>query len=159
MNIENIQKILLECYSKDLCYPKIQNNYTENNKTFGMCAITSLVLNDYFGGEIGKIHVDRTSHYFNIIHNEIIDLTASQFDSFIEYKDCVIVKREDILTQNTKERYKELKNRVIIKLLKQIDNKIYKCYSCNSLVEKFPNNPTVFFRKRYRYCFNWRSAC
>lgn len=50
MNIDNLQKILLECYSKDLCYPKVQNEYKKSNKTFGMWAITSLVINDYLGG-------------------------------------------------------------------------------------------------------------
>lgn len=29
MNIENIQKLLLDCYSKELCYPKILNNWNK----------------------------------------------------------------------------------------------------------------------------------
>lgn len=147
MNIDNLQKILLECYSKDLCYPKVQNEYSENNKTFGMCAITSLVLNDYLGGEIGKTHVNTISHYFNIINNEIVDLTAEQFNFPLNYKEYEIVDRDKILTQNTNERYIELKNRVITKLLKQIDNKVYNCYSCHQLVEKFPNETTIFLGK------------
>lgn len=44
MTIENVQKVLLECYSKDLCYPKVQDDWNENNKCFGMCAITSLII-------------------------------------------------------------------------------------------------------------------
>ena len=44
INIENIQKVLLECYSKKLCYPKVQNGWSEFNKCFGMCAITSLII-------------------------------------------------------------------------------------------------------------------
>ena len=52
MNIDNIQIVLLDCYSKDLCYPKVQGAWNENNKSFGMCAITSLIINDYFGGDI-----------------------------------------------------------------------------------------------------------
>ena len=32
VNIENIQKALLECYSKDLCYPKVQDDWNDNNK-------------------------------------------------------------------------------------------------------------------------------
>lgn len=65
MNIENIQKSLLECYSKDLYYPKVQDNWNENNKCIGKCAITSLIINDYFDGDICKLHVDGISHYFN----------------------------------------------------------------------------------------------
>lgn len=47
MSIENIQKLLLDCYSKDLCYPKVGERWNENNKCFGMCAITSLIINYY----------------------------------------------------------------------------------------------------------------
>lgn len=85
MSIEDIKEILLNCYSKDLCYPKIQNKWNNNNKCFDICAITSLIINDYFGGKICKIHVDNTSHYFNLIENNIIDLTSSQFDCDIDY--------------------------------------------------------------------------
>jgi len=52
-----------------------------------MCAITALIVNDYFGGEICKIHVDGISHYFNLISNKIIDLTFSQFECNINYND------------------------------------------------------------------------
>lgn len=58
MNIENIKKLLIDCYSKDLCYPKIRDNWNENNKCYGMCTISSLIINDYFGGDICKIKVD-----------------------------------------------------------------------------------------------------
>jgi len=68
MNIDELSKILYLCYSKELCYPKIKENWNKNNKYFGMCAITSLVVNDYFGGKICKIYVDGISHYFNFLY-------------------------------------------------------------------------------------------
>ena len=119
MNIENIQKLLFDCYSKDLCYPKVQDKWNENNKCFGMCAITSLIINDYFGGDICKIYVDGISHYFNMIEGKIIDLTKAQFNCDIKYKDYQIIDREKILTDNTKDRYKTLKTRLINEILKQ----------------------------------------
>ena len=112
MNIENMQKALLECYSKDLCYPKVQVDWNDNNKCFGMCAITSLIINDYFCGDICKIHVDGISHYFNLIEDKIIDLTASQFNHEIDYKDYQIIDRKNILTEETKNRYNILKARL-----------------------------------------------
>ena len=72
MIIEKLKKTLLKCYSKDLCYIKVQDQWNESNKTLGMCAITSLVVNDYFGGEIAKTKVDGISHYFNLIHNQFL---------------------------------------------------------------------------------------
>lgn len=147
MNIKNIQKVLLECYSKDLCYPKVQCDWNENNRCFGMCAITSLIINDYFGGDICKIYVDGISHYFNLIENNIVDLTKSQFNHKIDYKDYKIIDRQKILTNATKNRYIILKARLINKLLIQVDKKVYSCKSCDKLVDKFPDDATVFLGK------------
>lgn len=147
MNIKNIQKVLLECYSKDLCYPKVQCDWNENNRCFGMCAITSLIINDYFGGDICKIYVDGIIHYFNLIENNIVDLTKDQFNHEMDYKDYKIMDREKILTDDTKNRYITLKARLINKLLRQVDKKVYSCKSCDKLVDKFPNDVTVFLGK------------
>ena len=112
MSIDNLSEKLYLCYSKDLCYSKIRDNWNENNKYVGMCAITSLIVNDYFGGEICKIYVDGVSHYFNLLYSKIVDLTAKQFENKIDYSNYKIVKREDILTQDTKQRYNLLKKRL-----------------------------------------------
>lgn len=112
MNIENIKELLLECYLKYLCYSRVQDDWNDNNKCFGMCVITSLIINDYFGGDICKIYVGRVSHYFNLIENNIVDLTSSQFNYEIDYKDYQIIDRKNILTEDTKNRYNILKSRL-----------------------------------------------
>ncbi len=144
MDINNIKTLLTNCYSKELCYPKVKDNWTEKNKCLGMCAITTLIVNDYYGGLICKTHVNEVSHYFNLIDNEIIDLTSSQFECDIDYKDYKIVDRKIMLNDDTKNRYNLLKEKVQLELLKQIDDKVYKCSFCKELVEKFPNNQTVY---------------
>ncbi len=146
MNIENIQELLLKCYSKDLCCPLVQDDWNGNNKCLSMCTITALIINDYFGGDICKIHVNGISHYFNLIENKIIDLTSNQFNSEIDYKNYQIIDRL-ILTDETKKRYEILKARLVKELLKQIDKKVYTCKSCEKLVDKFPNDTTVFLGK------------
>ena len=73
MQIDRLKKSLRENYSKELCYPKVQDKWNIENKSFGMCAITALIVNDYFGGYIGKIYVEDVSHYFNVINDEIFD--------------------------------------------------------------------------------------
>lgn len=144
MKIKQLQQALLNSYSQDLCYEKVRNHWTEENKALGMCAITALIVNDYFKGQIAKIKVDGISHYFNIIDNKIIDLTKTQFKSEIDYKDYKIVHRNDILTEDTKNRYQRLKKKVIKELLQKIDKEVYQCTLCQNLVEKFPNSNTVF---------------
>lgn len=147
MNIEKVKDILLECYSKDLCYPKIQYGWNDDNKCFGMCAITSLIINDYFGGDICKIYVDEVSHYYNLIAGDIVDLTSSQFNCNVDYKNYKIIDREKILTDDTKQRYNLLKKRLVNKLLNQVDEEVFNCKSCDKLIDKFPNDTTVFLGK------------
>lgn len=147
MNIEELSNALYHSYSKDLCYPKVQDNWNETNKYFGMCAITSLIINDYFNYPICKMYVDGISHYFNLNKDKIIDLTAKQFSHPINYSSYEIVNRLSILTTDTTKRYLELKNRVIKYLLSQIDKEIADCKQCQSLIEKFQSPKTVHLGK------------
>ena len=146
MTLKELNNLLYDCYSSETCYPKLKDEWTEENKTLGHCAITSLIVNDYFDGKIAKCNVQGISHYFNIIDDEIIDLTKEQFGvngpDYINYN---LVSRSDILdNENTKIRYKKLKNKLDLLL---IDYDVYKCSLCNELVEKFPNDRTVYLGK------------
>lgn len=137
MSIENIQELLLDCYSKE-------DNLDESNE---ICAITSLIINDYFGGVILKNNKDGISPYYNLIENEIIDLTPGEFNCDINYENYQIVDRQEILTEEIKNRYNILKKKIINKLLKQVDEEVSNCKSCYKLVDKFPNSATVFLGK------------
>lgn len=113
MEIQELKEALLKSYSKDLCYPKVRDNWSEDNKCYGMCAITALIVDDYFGTDFGKITVEGISHYFNIKDGEIIDLTAEQFKNKVDYSNYGRIKREDILeNSDTKARYLKLKKEV-----------------------------------------------
>lgn len=110
MTIEELRNILQACWSKETCYPKQKNIWNKNNPSLGQCAITSLLVNDYYDGKIGKCYVDGISHYFNIINGGIIDLTKEQFDCVPDYSNITIITRENILNnENTKLRYETLK--------------------------------------------------
>ena len=137
MTIKELENCLDKVYSKDTCYPLCRDDWNDNNKTLGHCAIVSLIVNDYFGGDIYKIKVDGISHYFNYIDNNIIDLTSSQFDCDIDYSDKKNVDREYILSdKDTSFRYNLLR-------LKLVDLEIHKCNSCSDMIEKFPDSKTV----------------
>lgn len=77
----------------------------------GQCAVTAMILQDYYKGDIYKIKVGDESHYFNIINNKVVDLTSDQFFQKIDYKDKIIVDRNDF-EQETINRYLILKSRV-----------------------------------------------
>ena len=72
MEIEKIEKILLNIYSKETCYPKCRDNWNDNNKTLGHCAITALVLNDFLGGKIMRCMSETGSHYYNLINGDVL---------------------------------------------------------------------------------------
>lgn len=145
MDLKTLKTAIYKAYSKDICYPKVCKNWTEDNPSFDMCGITSLLVQEYFGGDIYKIHVDGISHHFNKINNQIVDLTKEQFNKELNYKDANIYTKEH--SEDTLNRYNELKKRVTKILLEEIDNKVHKCQSCKNLVDKFPNSPTVYLGK------------
>lgn len=145
MNINKFKKALDKSYSKDLCYYKVQNNWTEDNKTFGMCGITALLVQEYFGGDIYKTHVNGVAHHFNKVDNKIIDLTKEQFETEINYDDSILF--DEPQSEDTLKRYNELKRRVTKILLEEIDTEVHNCKKCQKLVDKFPNSPTVYIGK------------
>mgnify|MGYP001027322256 CR=1 FL=1 len=106
--------------------------WSSDNKCFVMYEITDLVINDYFGGSICKIHVDGVSHYFNIIDDNVFDLTSIQFNKEVDYSNYEVISKEKILSnEDTKRRYNLLKSRLQSKLLKEIDEAIFKCSLCD----------------------------
>lgn len=147
MKLDKLEKILINIYSKETCYPDCKEQWNIDNKTLGHCAIVALLINDYFGGNICKIKINGISHYFNIINDKIIDFTSDQFKvDKIDYSNYVIKTRDEVLNnEDTNERYQLLKLKVKLNL---IDEKIQNCSLCSNMVEKFPNSKTVSFGKQ-----------
>ena len=147
MKLDKLEKILNNLYSKETCYPTCRNQWNNDNKTLGHCAIVALIINDYFGGDICKIKVNDISHYFNHINDKIVDFTSDQFKTDkIDYSNYVLKTREEILiNDNTRIRYEILKLKLKLSL---IDEKIHDCSACSCMVEKFPSSKTVSFGKR-----------
>lgn len=90
--------------------------------------------------------------YFTIKDNNILwfiplSTKVEKYQSIINKKISKYGSCKTIINDDTERRYKLLKGKVISELLKQIDDKVYKCCSCKELVEKFPNDQTVFIGK------------
>lgn len=109
------------------------NGWTKENPTYGHCAVVSLLLNDYCGGDIVKIKVNGESHYFNIIDGEIIDFTLEQFGAIAENIEHSIYERSSreylLSNENTANRYKMLK--------KKFENEYYdNTYGCDKCAKR-----------------------
>ena len=130
------KELLRKYFSKETAHPSCQNNYEKNDCSYGQCAITSMLVLEKFGGTINKINLNEDlSHYFNIIDNEIIDLTKEQFKDQLDYSNYIEKDFSSLLqNEDTKKRYLLLKEKINLSL---IDKEIASCTLCKDLVEHF----------------------
>ena len=117
-NLDDLFKILLNCFCKETAYPSCQSEYDEYyDPTYGQCAITAMIVNDIFGGTIHKIKNDSGgTHYFNKINGIYFDLTSDQFTVYkieLDYEPNEEVPREYCgENPDTLKRYKLLNKRM-----------------------------------------------
>lgn len=95
--------------------------WTPENPALGQCAVTALVLQDYYGGDLLRVTNRGEGHYFNCIVDPItgaptrIDLTWSQFsqESWEPEDDEQVRDRAYVLSfPDTVRRYELLRDRV-----------------------------------------------
>ncbi len=109
----DIAYLLHRVWSSETCYPRVRKFWKKENPSVGQCAVTSLVINDFFGGEI--LFNAEYNHFWNRLEDGTeIDLTKGQFKCDISLLDNYKVDRKTILfTKNatrarTYERYQIL---------------------------------------------------
>jgi hypothetical protein len=79
----------------------------------GQCAVTALVIQDTFGGELKRTLANGVSHYYNEIDGEVVDLTRAQFSTPLLMEEPVSRERDYVLSfPVTAERYHKLVNRL-----------------------------------------------
>ena len=107
MEIEDLKQLLYCSWGKQTCSKGYRREWNEDNPSLGQCAITSLIVNDYFGGKIMRCMASTGSHYYNLIDDKIVDLTVEQFLGEIpDYAHGEERAREYLLdNDDTKNRY------------------------------------------------------
>ena len=110
MEIVELKKLLILSWTKETCYEGIKSEWNKGNPSLGQCAITSLIVNDFFGGKIMRCITSSGSHYYNLINDEIVDLTVDQFLGKIPlYEESQERTRQYLLSnQDTRKRYEKL---------------------------------------------------
>lgn len=103
---DRLLSILLECWSVET-----SGQWLPENPARGQCNVTSLVVQDLFGGDILKTAAPGGWHFYNRVRQERYDLTASQFKTPVAYTD-IESSREEALAGTKPERYAALKARV-----------------------------------------------
>ena len=153
MDIFELKELLSECWNIETCSPGLKDKWSEDNPSIGQCAITALIVNDYFGGKIMRCMSSSGSHYYNIIDDKIIDLTKEQFLGEIPlYEEGQERTREYLLSnEDTKKRYLMLKES-LLNIIGYKKNKFK--ISFNEIKEKTYMSEEVAedFRKLLRSC-------
>ena len=71
---------LWHVWQKDTCAPRMQDDWSEENRTLGQCSITAFLAQDIFGGKVWGIPLPEGGfHCYNVIGDCVFDLTSEQF--------------------------------------------------------------------------------
>lgn len=105
-DIQEFLNILYKCWSINS-----SSKWTLDNPAKGQCGVTSLVVNDFFGGDILKTKTSEGWHYYNRIDSKCFDFTQSQFLEKPIYLD-VLSNREEAFSDTNMEQYNYLKNKI-----------------------------------------------
>jgi hypothetical protein len=98
--------VLRRCWS-----PETSSKWLPDNPARGQCSVTSLIVQDVFGGEILKTRIGPSWHFYNRIGETRWDLTVSQFDVPIPFDD-LLASRDEVLADTSVEQYQLLSQRV-----------------------------------------------
>ncbi|HYE58613.1 MAG TPA: hypothetical protein VD948_08910 [Rhodothermales bacterium] len=90
------------------------DEWTPANPARGQCAVTALVVQDVYGGDLLRAMVGGESHYFNRLPGgEEVDLTRQQFPPDAVVGAAEVRMREYVLSfPETARRYRLLKDRL-----------------------------------------------
>jgi hypothetical protein len=87
------------------------NAWSPSNPAQNHCSVTSLVVQDHFGGEILSTKTLGGTHFYNLIDGKKWDLTVGQFDEPVPYDDT-LSSREAALADTSGQKYALLTERL-----------------------------------------------
>lgn len=121
-SLQNIVDTLQLAWGVDTAYDP--NDWGDDNRARGQCVVSSLVVQDYLGGELLRYSIDEgdlhETHYVNRLDNGVvIDTTASQYNHPVDMRLKPIqldgfrsIREKRLADESTRKRYEILKSRV-----------------------------------------------
>lgn len=109
---KDLYRALWPLWTKETCTPRMRENWTEENRTVGQCAITAFLAQDIFGGKVWGIPLeDGGWHCYNVAGDCVFDLTSEQFgdrqlDYTLRYEQ---LRHDHFMKTEKRERYETLK--------------------------------------------------
>ena len=108
----DLYNALWHVWKKETCAPRMQPDWSEENRTLGQCSITAFLAQDIFGGQVfGAPLEDGNYHCYNKVGDCVFDLTSEQFgdekpDYSLRYEQT---REEHFRKAEKKARYEALK--------------------------------------------------
>lgn len=86
---QRLYDALCGIWCRQTCAPRLQHEWTEQNRTMGQCSITAFLAQDIFGGSVyGILRPGGNYHCYNVVGDVVFDLTSEQFgDEALCYTD------------------------------------------------------------------------
>ena len=111
-SLGNLYQLMLGCWRRETCAPRMQEKWSEANPTCGQCSITAFLVQDIFVGEVYGVPLgDGNYHCFNVVGDAVFDLTSEQFDHPLAYTMDFPQSRETHFAKAEKKaRYETLKD-------------------------------------------------
>ena len=109
---KDLYRALWPLWTRETCTARMRDDWSEENRTVGQCAITAFLAQDIFGGRIWGIPLpDGGAHCYNVVDGQVFDLTSEQFrGKELDYTLRTEQLRHDHFTHPGKrERYEALK--------------------------------------------------
>ncbi|OLL28106.1 hypothetical protein BTH42_29475 [Burkholderia sp. SRS-W-2-2016] len=105
----DLYRVLSRVWAGDTASPT--HAWSPSNRAQNHCSLTSLIVQDYFGGEILTTRTPGGTHFYNLIDGRRWDLTVSQFAEPIPFDDTPST-RDAALADGSLEKYELLKSRL-----------------------------------------------
>jgi len=109
---KDLYRALWPLWTRETCTARMREDWTEENRTVGQCAITAFLVQDLFGGRVWGIPLpDGGVHCFNAVDGHVFDLTSEQFggqklDYTLRHEQ---LRHDHFLQPGKRERYEALK--------------------------------------------------
>ena len=109
---KDLYRVLWPLWTRETCTARMREDWTEENRTLGQCAITAFLAQDIFGGRIWGIPLpEGGTHCFNAVDGCVFDLTSEQFggrelDYSLRYEQ---LRHDHFMQPGKRERYEALK--------------------------------------------------
>ena len=109
--VSDLRRFIVETWSIKTCSKEKKKEQRKERPYVGHDDLTTLLLNNYYGGEIKKINTSQGDHYYLSLKGKIYDFTVEQFMGEIpQYENGEVVKAEDLLNNEDTNRQRDIKN-------------------------------------------------